>query len=120
MSNPQSPQTHEPPSGGQNTPASGTQSNLPPGTQNPSPAPPGSQRNEPPHWEGAPPPWGWNGPPPPGGWNRPWAGPPQRDVAVARADFGPFSYDSYTAIPVFNYQFGGWGFWYMGVWIPLY
>ncbi|WP_372517387.1 MAP_0585 family protein, partial [Mycobacterium nebraskense] len=73
----------------------------------------------PPHWVGAPPPGGWDGPPPPGGWNRPWSG-PQRDVVVAQADFGPFQYDSYTAIPVFNWQFGGWGFWYMGVWVPLY
>ncbi|MGZ4577845.1 MAG: MAP_0585 family protein [Mycobacterium sp.] len=73
----------------------------------------------PPHWVGAPPPGGWDGPPPPGGWNRPWSG-PQRDVAVAQADFGPFQYDAYTAIPVFNWQFGGWGFWYMGVWVPLY
>lgn len=73
----------------------------------------------PPHWVGAPPPGGWDGPPPPGGWNRPWSGPP-RDLTAAQADFGPFQYDTYTAIPVFNWQFGGWGFWYMGVWVPLY
>ncbi|WP_369827704.1 MAP_0585 family protein, partial [Mycobacterium sp. E2989] len=73
----------------------------------------------PPHWVGAPPPGGWDGPPPPGGWNRPWSG-PQRDVVLAQADFGPFQYETYTAIPVFNWQFGGWGFWYMGVWVPLY
>ena len=73
----------------------------------------------PPNWDGPPPPGGWNGPPPPGGWNRPWFGPP-RDVVVARADFGPFAYDTFTVIPVFNWQFGGWGFWYFGVWVPLY
>ena len=44
------------------------------------------------NWEGPPPPGGWNGPPPPGGWNRRWDGPP-RDVVVAQADFGPFSYN---------------------------
>ncbi|OBJ74082.1 hypothetical protein A5626_21045 [Mycobacterium marseillense] len=73
----------------------------------------------PPHWEGPPPPGGWNGPPPPGGWNRPWAGPP-RDVAVARGDFGPFNYNTFTVIPVFNWQYGGWGYWFFGVWVPLY
>jgi hypothetical protein len=36
------------------------------------------------------------------------------------ADFGPFDYDGYTAIPVFNPAYGGWGFWYFGDWIPLY
>jgi hypothetical protein len=73
----------------------------------------------PPHWEGPPPPGGWDGPPPPGGWNRPWGGPP-RDVVYARSDFGPFAYNTFTVVPVFNWQFGGWGYWYFGVWIPLY
>ncbi|MCW2653345.1 MAG: hypothetical protein QOE41_3256 [Mycobacterium sp.] len=73
----------------------------------------------PPDWDGPPPPGGWNGPPPPGGWNGRWNGPP-RDVERARTDFGPFNYDGYTANPVFNPVFGGWGFWYFGVWIPLY
>jgi hypothetical protein len=82
---------------------------------NDGPAPGRAPRN----WEGPPPPGGWNGPPPPGGWNRPWAGPP-RDVVVARADFGPFAYDTYMVIPVFNWYFGGWGYWYFGVWVPLY
>jgi hypothetical protein len=73
----------------------------------------------PPNWVGPPPSGGWNGPPPPGGWNRRWDGPP-RDVVVAQRDFGPFAYDTFTVIPVFNPFFGGWGFWYFGVWIPLY
>ncbi|WP_293047002.1 MAP_0585 family protein [Mycobacterium sp.] len=73
----------------------------------------------PPYWEGPPPLGGWDGPPPPGGWNRPWAGAP-RDVAVARADFGAFSYNTFTVTPVFNWQYGGWGYWYFGVWVPLY
>ncbi|MGC2655988.1 MAG: hypothetical protein WA317_20880, partial [Mycobacterium sp.] len=73
----------------------------------------------PPNWDGPPPPGGWNGPPPPGGWNDRYNGPP-RDVGAARNDFGRFNYAGFTAIPVFNPAFGGWGFWYFGDWIPLY
>jgi hypothetical protein len=73
----------------------------------------------PPNWEGPPPPGGWNGPPPPGGWNRPWDGPP-RDVSYGQSYFAPFSYNSYTVLPVFNWQYGGWGYWFDGVWVPLY
>ena len=73
----------------------------------------------PPNWYGPPPPGGWNGPPPPGGWNNRWYG-PDRGIAQAQGDFGPCDYGGYTAIPVFNPVFGGWGFWYFGVWIPLY
>jgi hypothetical protein len=78
--------------------------------------PPGSP---PPNWEGPPPAGGWGGPPPPGGWNRRWDGPP-RDAVVAQVDFGPFAYNSYMVIPTFNWMFGGWGYWYFGVWVPLY
>jgi hypothetical protein len=75
----------------------------------------------PPNWQGPPPQGGWGGPPPPGGWNRHWDNPgPPRDVVVAQADFGPFQYNTYMVIPTFNWQFGGWGYWYFGVWIPLY
>ena len=56
---------------------------------------------------------------PPGGWNLPWSGPP-RDIGLAQADFGPFNYNGYNAIPIFNPVFGGWGFWLFGNWIPLY
>jgi hypothetical protein len=35
-------------------------------------------------------------------------------------DFGPFNYNGYAAIPVFNPVAGGWGFWYFGVWVPLF
>ncbi|WP_342342606.1 MAP_0585 family protein [Mycobacterium asiaticum] len=73
----------------------------------------------PPNWQGPPPPGGWNGPPPPGGWNRPWNG-PVRDVGYARNDFGQFNYNSFTVTPVFNWQYGGWGYWFFGVWVPLY
>ena len=73
----------------------------------------------PPNWVGPPPQGGWDGPPPPGGWNRRWDGPP-RDVAVAQVDFGPFAFNTFTVIPVFNWQFGGWGYWFFGLWVPLY
>lgn len=71
------------------------------------------------HWFGPPPLGGWDGPPPPGGWNRPWVWAP-RDVVVARADFGPFDFDDFMVIPVFNWEFGGWGYWYFGTWVPLF
>ncbi|GFG81671.1 hypothetical protein MPRG_49470 [Mycobacterium paragordonae] len=73
----------------------------------------------PPNWEGPPPPGGWNGAPPPGGWNRPWDG-PARDVNYGRNDFGQFNYNTFTVLPVFNWQYGGWGYWFFGVWVPLY
>jgi hypothetical protein len=57
--------------------------------------------------------------PPPGGWNRPWVGPP-RDVFVARTNFAPFAYNDFTVLPVFNWMYGGWGYWFFGVWVPLY
>jgi hypothetical protein len=76
---------------------------------------------QPPNWFGPPPQGGWDaGQPPPGGWNRPWENRPPRDMAVARVDFGPFALDTFTVIPVFNWQFGGWGYWYFGLWIPLF
>ncbi|MGH3724787.1 MAG: MAP_0585 family protein [Mycobacterium sp.] len=76
----------------------------------------------PPNWDGPPPQGGWNAPqPPPGGWNQRYDHPgPPRDVARARDDFGYFEYNGYSAMPTFNPWFGGWGYWYFGVWIPLY
>ncbi|OBK28467.1 hypothetical protein A5634_20460 [Mycobacterium asiaticum] len=73
----------------------------------------------PPNWEGPPPPNGWDGAPPAGGWNRPWQG-PARDVAYGQQYFAPFNYNNYTVLPVFNWQYGGWGYWFMGLWVPLY
>ena len=73
----------------------------------------------PPNWDGPPPEGGWDGPPPPGGWNRRWDGPP-RDIDQGRTDFGRFNYGDYTAAPVFNPAFGGFGFWFFGLWIPLF
>jgi hypothetical protein len=74
----------------------------------------------PPNWVGPPPHGGWDGPPPPGGWNRPWSGPPARDYSYAQRDYGAFAYNNFTVIPTFNPFFGGWGYWFFGVWIPLY
>ena len=74
----------------------------------------------PPGWYGPPPRGGWDGPPPPGGWNRPWDGPRDRDWDRARYDYGPFNYDTFTVFPVFNWMYGGWGYWFFGVWVPLY
>jgi hypothetical protein len=73
----------------------------------------------PPNWYGPPPPGGWDGPPPPGGWNRPWVGPP-RYVDYGQRYFAPFTYNTFTVLPVFNWQYGGWGYWFFGVWVPLY
>ena len=73
----------------------------------------------PPNWDGPPPPGGWNGPPPDGGWNNRWNG-PDRGLAQAQGDFGPFNDGGYNASPLFNPVFGGWGFWFFGDWIPLY
>ena len=74
----------------------------------------------PPGWYGPPPEHGWDGPPPPGGWNRPWVDRPDRDWDRGRDDFGAFGYNTFTVFPVFNWYYGGWGFWYFGVWVPLY
>nr|WP_280825739.1 MAP_0585 family protein [Mycobacterium sp. OTB74] len=74
----------------------------------------------PPHWEGPPPSGGWDGPPPPGGWNRRWEGPPDRDIDHGRQDFGPFQYNTFTVVPVFNWEYGGWGYWFFGLWVPLF
>lgn len=73
----------------------------------------------PPNWDGPPPAGGWDGPAPAGGWNKSWQG-PTRDIQAAQRDFAPFNYNNYTAIPVFSASFGGWGFWYFGVWVPLF
>jgi hypothetical protein len=72
----------------------------------------------PPGWNGPPPPDGWNGPPPAGGWNRQWNG-PDRFIDQARIDHQPFNYFGYQAQPIYQPDQGGWGFWFLGQWIPL-
>lgn len=74
----------------------------------------------PPNWQGPPPVNGWDGAPPPGGWNRPWSYGPPRDLGYGQSYFSPFQYNTFTAVPVFNWQYGGWGYWFFGVWVPLY
>jgi hypothetical protein len=34
--------------------------------------------------------------------------------------FAPFTYNNYAVVPVFNSQYGGFGYWFMGIWAPLY
>jgi hypothetical protein len=41
-------------------------------------------------------------------------------VFVARTNFAPFAYNDFTVLPVFNWRYGGWGYWFFGVWVPLY
>ena len=79
-------------------------------------APPGAP---PPNWEGPPPSGGWNGPPPAGGWNQPWQGPPV-DQSYGHNYYAPFTYNNFTVLPVFNADYGGFGYWFFGVWVPLY
>ncbi|HEX5256011.1 MAG TPA: MAP_0585 family protein [Mycobacterium sp.] len=73
----------------------------------------------PPYWEGPPPAGGWNGPPPAGGWNQPWQGTPV-DASYGQNYFSPFTYNNYTVLPVFNSDYGGFGYWFFGTWVPLY
>lgn len=72
-------------------------------------------------------PGGPEGPHGPGGFpaGRPWeGGPPPRDLAwrsidQGRFDHQPFNYRGSWVSPFFNPQFNNWGFWFLGVWIPL-
>jgi hypothetical protein len=34
-------------------------------------------------------------------------------------DHQPFNYNGYQAVPTFNPDQNGWGFWFFGLWIPL-
>ena len=75
----------------------------------------------PPNWVGPPPGGSWDGPPPAGGWNRPWDRPgPVRDIVRAQRDFAAFAFNNFVVIPVFNFIFGGFGYWYFGIWMPLF
>ncbi|WP_236978472.1 hypothetical protein [Mycobacterium kiyosense] len=73
----------------------------------------------PPNWEGPPPAGGWNGPAPAGGWNQPWQGTPV-DASYGQNYYAPFTYNDFTVLPVFNADYGGFGYWFFGTWIPLY
>ncbi|HEY0228717.1 MAG TPA: MAP_0585 family protein, partial [Mycobacterium sp.] len=110
----------------------GGPTNLPngfclPGQGAPPPPPPSGYgwNNGPPsgapprNWEGPPPSGGWNGPPPAGGWNQPWQGPPV-DQSYGQNYYAPFTYNNFTVLPVFNADYGGFGYWFFGVWVPLY
>ncbi len=57
---------------------------------------------------GPQPPWG--APPPDQGW---------RGIDDGRRDHQPFNYNGSWVTPVFNPDFNNWGFWFVGIWIPL-
>jgi hypothetical protein len=52
-----------------------------------------------------------------GGWDqRPWD---QRGIDDARRDHQPFNWQGQRVEPYFDNDRGAWGFWFLGVWIPL-
>ena len=52
-----------------------------------------------------------------GGWDqRPWD---QRGVDDARGDHQPFNWQGQRVDPYFDNNRGAWGFWFLGLWIPL-
>lgn len=64
---------------------------------------------------------GWgnqNGPGNQNGWNQ---GPPQgyRGIDEGRRDHQPFDWQGQQVAPIFAPQFNQWGFWFLGLWIPL-
>ncbi len=54
-----------------------------------------------------------------GGWNQPWQGTPV-DASYGQNYYAPFTYNDFTVLPVFNADYGGFGYWFFGTWIPLY
>lgn len=70
-----------------------------------------------PHWDGP----GDRGPGEPGG--PPWGAPPPdlgwRGIDQGRFDHQPFNYNGSWVTPIFNPDFNNWGFWFLGIWIPL-
>lgn len=67
---------------------------------------------------------GPGGPDRPGGPPRWDAPPPPRDLAwrgidQGRFDHRPFNYQGSWVTPIFNPGFNNWGFWFLGIWIPL-
>ncbi len=52
-----------------------------------------------------------------GGWDqRPWD---QRGLDDARGDHQPFNWQGQRVEPYFDNDRGAWGFWFLGLWIPL-
>ena len=44
-----------------------------------------------------------------------------KDCAIKGTATGTdMSNNTFTVVPVFNWQYGGWGYWFFGVWVPLY
>lgn len=51
-------------------------------------------------------------------------GPPPPDLAwrgmdQGRFDHQPFNYNGRWVTPIYNPMFNAWGFWFLGIWIPL-
>lgn len=69
-----------------------------------------------PHWDGpGGPPWGPpQDPPPPPPPDLGWRG-----IDQGRFDHQPFNYNGSWVTPVFNPDVNNWGFWFLGIWIPL-
>src|SRR6478752_766842 len=52
-----------------------------------------------------------------GSWDqRPWD---QRGIDDARGDHQPFNWQGQRVEPYFDNDRGAWGFWFLGLWIPL-
>jgi hypothetical protein len=88
-----------PPPGGPGGPERGG-----PGGPDRGPGWPGGPGRPGPDWRGGP-------PPPPGlAW---------RGIDQGRFDHQPFNYNGSWVTPIFNPDFNNWGFWLLGIWIPL-
>jgi hypothetical protein len=61
--------------------------------------------------------WGNQWQPEQRGWDqRPWD---QRGIDDARGDHQPFNWQGQRVEPYFDNDRGAWGFWFLGLWIPL-
>ncbi len=52
----------------------------------------------------------WGPPPPDQAW---------RGIDDGRRDHQPFNYDGNWVEPIYSPIFNNWGFWFLGVWVPL-
>jgi hypothetical protein len=42
-----------------------------------------------------------------------------RGIDQGRYDHQPFNYNGSWVTPAFNPDFNNWGFWFLGIWVPL-
>ena len=64
-------------------------------------------------WGGGPAPWGW-GAPPRFNWDRPLPPP------GGYWNYGPINYWGFDQTPIWDPGFNGWGFYFFGIWIPIF